>query len=246
MNIKILQWNVWRKERAENIVKEVKKIKPDIFCVQELIQDSRKNIDTAKYIAKQLRLNYFYKQAETWSNREELEAQGNAIFTEFPIIKKTFSYLQKPLHNPPDAMHEGRVYLEVRCKINKQILSVATTHLSFTPFFKITAQRKKEINNLTKILSDKKRNFIFAADLNSAPDSYTVVQISKYLQHAGPVFSQKTWTTKAFDYHHLFREDKLNWRLDYVFTSQDVKVTDAKILKTKYSDHLPVFVKINI
>jgi len=36
MKLKILQWNIWFQERAENILKVIKRINPDIICCQEV------------------------------------------------------------------------------------------------------------------------------------------------------------------------------------------------------------------
>jgi mRNA deadenylase 3'-5' endonuclease subunit Ccr4 len=36
MKIKVLQWNVWFRERAENLLQIMKKYDPDIICCQEI------------------------------------------------------------------------------------------------------------------------------------------------------------------------------------------------------------------
>lgn len=243
MSIKILQWNVWDKENPNYIAKQIKRLDVDIVCAQELIQEFKKKIDTAKYIARKIGYDYFFKEADTWSNRVEKETQGNAIFSRLPIVSKLYQYLQKPKHNPPDASHEGRVYLELGIKWNSQILTIGTAHLSYSHRFVITKHRKKEINNLVDIIKSKKSNYIFAGDLNSTPDSYTINKLTEYLKNAGPNFNKKSWTTKPFDYEG-FKENELNWRLDYIFVTKDIVVKKAKIIKTPYSDHLPILIEI--
>ncbi|MFC1711062.1 endonuclease/exonuclease/phosphatase family protein [Patescibacteria group bacterium] len=245
MKLSILQWNIWYKENINNIVLQVKKLNPDILCLQELMQDFGKGIDTAKFIAEKTGYFCFFKLAESWDNRDDKETQGNAIFSKYPFLEKSRVYIQKLKHNPPDATHEGRVYLEADIKVGKKILTVATTHLSYSHKFKITKIRKKEINNLLNILKNKSKNYIFTADLNAVYDSYPVLEISKLLKHAGPDFSQNTWTTKPFD-SYGFKEDKLNWRLDYIFASKDVKILSTEIKKTKFSDHLPILLEIEV
>ena len=34
--IRLLQWNIWNNEDIDNIIKELKRISPDIACIQEL------------------------------------------------------------------------------------------------------------------------------------------------------------------------------------------------------------------
>ena len=245
MRLNILQWNVWFKENPDNIVKNIIKWKADIICAQELIQDSRKNIDTAKYIANKLGFNCYYHQADTWDNREEKETQGNAIFSKYPIKKKVHYYVQEPKHNPLDASHEGRVYIETAVSLTNLTFKIGTTHLSYSDRFILDDHRRQESDNLVNILKKKNNKFVFTGDLNSTPTSYTVNQIEKYLTNAGPDYEYNTWTTKPFHYDN-FKEDKLNWRLDYIFTTKDIKVKSAKVINSKYSDHLPILLTIEI
>lgn len=245
MKIKILQWNIWVKENHNNIVKELRRINADIVCTQELIQNSKTKLDVTKYIAKRLNYYYFFQAAETWDNRDEKNTQGNAIFSKYSIIGKYYKYVQKPIHNPSDAMHEGRVYVEATVKINNKRITLGTTHLSYSHRFEIDNRRKKEANILFDIIRTKNKNYIFTGDLNTAQDSYIVNKLGKILQPAGPNYYKKTWTTKPFEYLG-FKEDKLRWRLDYVFASHDIKVVNSKIIKTKCSDHLPILAEIEI
>ncbi len=244
MIVKILQWNVWYKEDTDKIALEIKKLDPDIVCAQELIQNLKAGVDTASQIAAKIGYNYYYKEADTWSQREDKESQGNAIFSKKPILKTSFNYVQEPKHNPPDASHEGRVYIEAEVEIKGKKLTVGTVHLSYSKYFNLDESRKKEIDNLASVIKTKKKNYALTADLNSVPDDYAVKQLSKYLTSAGPSFVQKTWPTKPFDYHG-FKEDKLNWRVDYIFTTPDIKIKKSKIVPTKVSDHLPILLEID-
>lgn len=245
MKIKVLQWNIWVKENPDNIVKELKKINADIVCAQELIQDSKTKFDIAKYIAEKLNYHYFYKTADTWDNRDEKNAQGNVIFSKYPIIDTLHKHIQKPKHNPPDASHEGRVYIETKIKIKKKIMQIGTTHLSYSHKFDIDKQRKEEADVLFEIIKNKNKNYILAGDFNAVPDSYVIKKLEKIFVNAGPDFKEKTWPTKPFNYHG-FQENKLNWRIDYIFINNDVKVINSKIIKTLYSDHLPILTEIEI
>lgn len=249
MKLKILQWNVLYKEDPNKIANEIKKIGADIVCGQELIQHLSKKpqIDTAKEIANKISYQYIYQAADSWSNRDEKETQGNAIFSKHPILNYSHQHLQPAKHNPPDPEHEGRVYVEATIAINDIELSIGTTHLSYSHMFQITNHRKKEVDNLLEILEKKKAKYIFMGDLNSTPDSYTITEILKIntLKNPGPDFKRNTWTTKPFDYGG-FRENKLNWRLDYAFLSRDLNLSNAEIVETDVSDHLPVLIEIEI
>lgn len=60
MLIQLMQWNIWYKEKPENIFNFLKKADADIICAQELIKDSGVNLDGAKYIAKTLGFEYYH------------------------------------------------------------------------------------------------------------------------------------------------------------------------------------------
>ena len=247
MNIKIFQWNFFYKENPDNIIQLIKKISPDLITAQELFQNSEKNLDTAKYIAEKLNYYYFYKEAETWfPAKNNKTCQGNAIFSRYPITHSRYVYLSPSHHNPPDANYEGRVYVESEIQIKNKLLTVGTTHLSFSPKFVITERRTKEFNNLILAIKNNKKLFVFSGDLNCSPTSYVIKKLSKYFVPAGPNYNEPTWTTKPFDYHGQFKENKLCWRLDYVFVTKDIKIIESQIIKTDYSDHLPILLTISL
>lgn len=245
MIIKILQWNIWFRESPKNIVNFLKESGVDIICVQEIIRDSRKNLNVAEYISENLGFEYFYRDGSTWDNCPEREALGDAIFSRFPIVDSNYVYLQQLKHNPPDASSEGRVYLEVKIDAGNKVLTVGTTHLSYSHRFEITNQRKNEIDVLLNILKKRKNCYVFTGNLNSPPNSYTILQLEKLFSHSGPNYNQKSWTTKPFEYKG-FKENDLNWRLDYAFNTKDINVCDSQILKCQYSDHLPIEIKVKI
>jgi len=245
MQIKILQWNIWNKEKIENIVKTIKEINPDIACLQELALRCKYNPcvpDTPKYVGDELKFNGFFQAAHYLPNSNKLYAQGNGIFTRFPATKTFFKLIQKQSAEG-DPSQEGRAYMETKIKINSKEITIGTTHLSYTHKFEDTEKKRQEVNNLLAIINRKKENFVFTGDLNSTPDSYLIKKLGKLFQCCGPDYSKKTWTTKPFE-HKGFKEDKLNWRLDYVFATKDVRCISSEIIKTKYSDHLPILVKI--
>lgn len=43
-----------------------------------------------------------------------------------------------------------------------------------------------------------------------------------------------------------FEETELKWKLDYIFTSKDIKIKETKVVDTKYSDHLPILIVIKL
>lgn len=241
MKIKILQWNIWYKDCINNldkIIRELKKWDADIVCLQEV--SANNDIEHLKRLFKTYPHGY-YAEADKFETR----TQGNVILTKYPIINRETVFINEPgkSHNGYDK--EGRVYIEVELNIKGKSLTVGTTHSSYTDSFVETIGKSEEVGKIIDIIFEKKENYIFTGDLNTHASSFYITNIRNYLKNLGPALSEPTWTTKPFSYRD-FKEDKLKWRLDYVFGSRDIKVNNAEILETKVSDHLPIMVEIDL
>ncbi len=246
MQLSILQWNIWYKEKVENIAEFLEHYKADIVCLQELtIESSNQTVaDTPKYIADKLGYGYHHQEIPIKSPDGKKITIANGIFSRFPITTRRSSWINKPVSSG-GYEDEYRAYVEVGLKAEGKFLEVGTSHMSYTDRFIDTLRKKKEASLLAKILKTKKTSYIFTGDLNSQPDSFTVRELNKHLKHAGPAFGQNTWTTKPFSYRG-FEASKLNWRLDYIFTSKDIGIVSSEIIETNYSDHLPILARLKV
>ncbi len=242
-SLSLLQWNIWYKEPIALVIPEIKRWNPDIICIQECTSSIGYN--SAQLLAQALNYSLVYKPAQRWSNNPLKQEQGNAILSRFPILSSRAVFLQSERQTPEDGSDEGRVYVEAEIELGSTTLTLATTHLSYSPKFIYTPKRAVEADKLIKIIAQKQNNYILTGDLNSPPDSSIVLKIEKDLINAGPAYDQPTWTTKPFDYHG-WQEDQLRWRIDYAFTSPDVKVKSAEIPATTVSDHLPILISITL
>ncbi|MBI3366694.1 endonuclease/exonuclease/phosphatase family protein [Candidatus Roizmanbacteria bacterium] len=246
MTLKLLHWNILYKEKIENILETIKKIKPDILCLQELSQGFKYNnyIDTPKYLAQKLHYSYYFHKGIEGKNR----TIGNGIFSRFPIIKTRFSYIKKPqpFTGWADWTTEARIYVETLIEIHGKFISFATTHLSYNSRFIQSEEKKKEANTLVSIIRKKKSQYILTGDFNSVPLSYTIDQVQDYLVNCGPNTKEKTWSTKPHRDKWEWEVNGLNWRLDYVFSTKDMTVKSSKIVNTPYSDHLPIVIEFTV
>lgn len=70
MRLKILQWNIWYKEKVENILKLIKKVNADILCFQELTVGAvyNDNQDVAKIISEKTDFEYNFALAHKSEN----------------------------------------------------------------------------------------------------------------------------------------------------------------------------------
>ena len=232
---RLLQWNIWNNEDIDNIVKELKRIDADIVCIQELAIKDENDIKIRKL--KEIYPHIYYEKADTFLDGY---SQCNAILSMYPLYNKNYTYVQKPTDNKNDYSKEGRVYVEAKVKINDKELTIGTTHLSYTDRFKETDSKDKEVTNLISYI--KKDNYILTGDFNTNRTSKYIKWIEKILVNND---TSNTWTTKPFSYNG-FEETELKWKLDYIFTSRDIKVKEIRVVDTKYSDHLPILIVIKL
>jgi endonuclease/exonuclease/phosphatase family metal-dependent hydrolase len=238
MDFKLLQWNVWFKERADRITNTLQQIDADILCLQELTTDSFVNPGQSLVPAiEALGYHSFYHETLRREGKNYY-IMGNVIFSKLPIVNTKTVYVQFDTPDAPFA-RENRVYLEAKIDTPGGLFTVGTTHLSYFDELLGAEEIRKETGALLGAASHNKERYIFTGDLNATPSSYAVQKLSTFFKHAGPNLSLPTWTTKPYPYH-----SELNRRIDYVFTSEDVEVTDARTFQTDVSDHLPIIVTI--
>ncbi len=247
MYISVLQWNAWIFEKKENLVKLIKQVDPDVVCLQELTIGStfQDGANVAEYLAKELGYNQFHKAIPNLAPSAGVGDLANGILTKLPIISTDWKWIQEPQHGGSTYDDQYRLYVETTLKAGERNITIGTVHISYTHKFEDTPQRTGEIDNLLAITKSKTKDFVLTGDFNSVPDSYLVSNIGKQLEHAGPDFEVKTWTTKPFSYNG-FEATELNWRLDYVFTTKDVQVVSSEVIETNYSDHLPILTKLAV
>lgn len=246
MILKLLQWNFSTKEKFENIIDELKKHGPDFVCAQEITQKDLSQPAEIIPLIKN-RFNYFcyFEKAESWTKRKDYLAQGNAVFSKFPIIGTFCNELSPQITDPENAFFEGRNYIETACAINNKKLVIGATHFPLSKKFVFNETQEKALVKLLNSIKTKKNSYLLAGDLNAPPDSPVIAKIQEILQNAGPDCKQPTWPTKPFSYGP-FNETSLKYRIDYVFKTPDIKVIEAKIIKTPYSDHLPILIRFEV
>ena len=244
MKLKILQWNIWHKEKVENIIKLIEEVNADILCFQELTIGSIYNDkqDISKLIAKKINFEYNFALAHKYDNNQLV---GNGIFSRFQIIKNS-NFIIANAKNSHDYSSDGRICAVSKIKINSEKnITIATAHSSYSHKFIENEEKLKEVEKLVNYFKKNTEKLVFTGDLNITPNTKSIKQIEKQLVHCGPDYKKPTWTTKPFSYKG-FKEDKLKWRLDYAFVTKDIKILSSKIIKTEYSDHLPILIEIEV
>jgi endonuclease/exonuclease/phosphatase family metal-dependent hydrolase len=246
--ISLLQWNVWYNEKYQNIIDFIKRTNADIVCCQELtvnFKEANPGIDVPAEIAKACGYNYYFHPMTIYDAKGEQVQMGNGIFSKFPIISKIFTYVQKADPKIHSYETEDRTYVEVVLNINDRQLKVGTVHLSYSTAFAMTQKRLDEGEKLFEAVQDNHEKYILTGDMNAKPNSPIIKKLEDIFIHADPNTDRPTWTTKPFSYQG-FEANSRDWRLDYIFATEDINVIENKILETNFSDHLPILAQIQI
>jgi endonuclease/exonuclease/phosphatase family metal-dependent hydrolase len=239
MKCSILQWNVWYREQADNILAELIKVDADIICLQELTSDSYINpgVDIPAAIA---RLGYEYDYHAVYRHPGEHHYHmGNGIFSKFPIRGKRLVYLQQEKISEGQII-EGRIYMEVTLETPGGLLTVGTAHLAFEEEL-----LEPQTDLLLSAVQHHRERFVFTGDLNVPPNSATVKRLDEKLRAAGPSYDTPTWPTKHYEFHGV-AVPILDRRLDYLFTTPDIRIAGSQLIHTEHSDHLPILLEVEL
>lgn len=241
--VSILQWNTWYLEDIKNIAQFLSENKTDVVCLQELTInfDQQNNIHTPNYIAKQLGYHVYFQEI-TFADKEMKLA--NAVFSKYPVTNTRTVWVNKE-QGSGNYDDENRAYVEATLDVDGEELTIGTVHMSYTHKFEPSERKLAETTNLVEAIEQNKKRFVLTGDFNAVPGSQVLTAIEQVLTNCGPEYSENTWTTKPFSYGG-FEANTLDWRLDYIFATNDIKASKAQVLSTDYSDHLPVLVEIEL
>jgi endonuclease/exonuclease/phosphatase family metal-dependent hydrolase len=152
---------------------------------------------------------------------------GNAILSKYPII----SYANYDLQ--PRTLNLLRGFTRATIDIGgNQRLDVITTHLH--QINEDSAIRLEQVENIIQVWNQAPRT-VFLGDLNADPEDPEM----EFLRQAGFIdcaaFLSASPATTTVDQR----------RLDYIWISPDLKVTELSVPFTPASDHLPVIASIS-
>ena len=240
MRIDVMQWNVWYKENIDRVVEVIRDLNPDIVCLQELTQGyvEQSQDNTWEHIQRELGY-YGVHQTIPITTDSDNWLQANAIFSRYPIVSHKEHWLHTP-KDVEDTSDQFRGFLEAVIDLGELQISAGTLHMSFDE-----REHDSELHELLKATRRKTGHFVLTGDFNATPDSDRMKAVGERFRHAGPDYAQNTWTTKPHD-TPAFSASTLDWRYDYVYTTDDIEVIQSRIVQTDVSDHLPIVASLRV
>lgn len=236
MKIKVMSYNtqhclnyVTREIDFDIMADTIKKCEADIIGFQEM-RDESDHIEydaQAKIIAEKLGFNYYYFAEAI--RFDGVNPYGNALISRYPI--KSAQIIMIP--DPKLKVYNG--YYETRCVLKATIdvgsgLEILVSHFGLNP-----DEQVKAVETVVGVLPKEK--CVLMGDFNMEPDNEIL----------SPIMQKLYDTAQDFDCPKLsFPSDEPIKKIDYIFTSKDIKVCGADIPAIVSSDHRPHVATIEI
>lgn len=229
MQVKILCWNIWIDSHFDQIKEFLRNSHADIIGLQEVREDDQSR-ETIKYLNSLGYKQVFVPTEKDWG--EEVWSDGPAVFTSYEIASSNKYVLSE------DGMY---VAAEADIKIGDNILHVFCTHLTHT-HQKNSATQLRQVEKLLKHIPSGMS--VLMGDFNATPKSSTIQKVKTQLLDTDSE-DLPTWSVYPQGCN-ICNPQEIDIRLDYIFTTKDIKTHSYKVEESKGSDHLPISVIIEL
>ena len=229
MRVKILSWNIWIDSYFDQIKEFLKSSQADVIGLQEVREDDPSR-ETIKYLNS---LGYQLVFAPTEKDLgEKVWSDGPAVFANYDIVSSKIYILSE------EGMHAAA---QADIKIGDKILHVFSTHLTHTHQKDSVAQLQQAEELMKHIQSEMS---VLMGDFNATPESITIQRVKTQLVDTDSK-DQPTWSVYPQGCITC-NPQEIDFRLDYIFTTKDIKTHSYKVEDSKGSDHLPISVIVEL
>lgn len=162
---------------------------------------------------------YFAKAIDVNGNNP----YGNGLLSRYPILSAETVRIPDPEPKRYNGYYESRCVLKARIDTPAGEMTVLVTHFGLNP---------DEAENAvgTVLMNLERESCVLMGDFNLTPESPVLKPIRAELFDTAELFSSELLS---------FPSDVPDRKIDYIFTSRDLKVTEADIPAVVASDHRP-------
>lgn len=210
----------------------IKQNNPDIVCLNEVYNDTKKleTVDQTKYIANKLGYQYYYF-GKAITIKESIE-YGNALLSKYPIIEASIHMIDDPSIKDEDVYYETRNVIESQINIAGTIINVFVTHVGLAKQEQNNAI-KKIMTLLEKVDQDNVKT-ILMGDFNMEESNSNIIQLIKYIDNTSYLIKGNKKTYPSI---------KPTVKIDYIF-SKGLEILESEVVKEVVSDHFPIISKM--
>jgi endonuclease/exonuclease/phosphatase family metal-dependent hydrolase len=241
--IKVMEYNIHHAEGMDDILNlnrigdVIKSSGADIIGLQEVDNhfSTRSNFeDQAKWLANYLGMHYQFAanlDNDPLNVGEPRRQYGTVILSKYPILSSENHLL------------DNTQYPSEQRGLAKTVINVKGNHINFYNTHldnKRAEQRDIQVNEILDIVNQNKGTSILVGDFNATPDSPEIIKMSAQYHDT---FAELGLNDAYTSYYY---SDKPNRRIDYIYTSDDVKIKAGKVINTIAADHLPITAELVI
>ena len=241
MSFGILTLNLWNiseplEPRYRSLAAGLKKLKPDVVCLQEVFRDPESGRSQAELVAEMCGLVH------------HVEKGGLAILCSQPWVQLDSAALPQFPGDPP------RQVIVAELSIEGRPLLVINTHLAYRS--EMIDERRKQVEVILATIkrhggSRRRCAKILCGDFNDVPDSPSVRAILKSDEKFRDVFVEcnpnSPGTTYSRQNRYVDPYETIDQRIDYIFASGDLVSKNCHVVfdgsndLDLVSDHFGVF-----
>lgn len=228
-NIQSCRDYITREFDPTKVIKVIKDYEPDILGLNEV--RSEKLVETSdpswfnqtKTIADAIGYKYYF-----FAEAIKLQGYyGNAIISKYPILNPEIIPIPDPLIKDEDVYYESRCIL--KCNVNNYLVLI--THLGLAE-----KERELGISLLKKIILENiDQKIILMGDFNMEEHHPLIEEISTILINSSTKFKAKQLSFPSINPVS---------KIDYIFTSANIKIISSNIINKVASDHFPIVANI--
>ncbi|UVI33844.1 endonuclease/exonuclease/phosphatase family protein [Paenibacillus spongiae] len=238
VEIKVMSYNIHHGEGEdavldlERIAQVIEQSGADITGLQEVdnhFSERSKFVDQAKWLADRLGMEYAYAANLDYDPLQEGQHRrqyGTAVLSKYPILSAKNHLLTNIPY--PVQPSEQRGLLETLINVKGNHIRFFNTHLDH----RRAEQRDSQIREILEIAKQREGTSIFAGDFNAEPGSAEILKLTAQYKDVFAELGQ--------DQDYTIPVINPDRRIDYFFTSDDVKISAAEVIDTIASDHLPI------
>src|SRR3989344_2973234 len=237
MRLKVLSWNIWMNGDLEGVLKFGEESRADVIGCQEVVPAREPNV-----IAGMEALGYKAAFSAALDIQHDGRIMGNAIFSKYPIKSEQTHVLSEfDSAGFESAEFERRIAVQVDIDCSDSLISVFTTHLAHS-HQKPSPKQEAQAEKLVRLVPRERA--IVMGDFNAIPESNTI-RIMKRVFIDTDLAGTPTWSMYP-EGCDVCNPQSVDIRLDYMFTTPDLKVLSSRVENSNASDHLPISAEIEV
>lgn len=236
MNITLMSYNtqhclnyVTREIDFDIMAETIRKCGADIIGLQEMFDLGETEEFTTQTAVLAEKLGFYHYFAEATRLNKGEYPYGNGLISRYPILEAETVIIPDP------AVRTGTRYYETRCVLKAKIdvaggLDVLVTHFGLNP-----DEQENAVNTVIANLPTEK--CVLMGDFNVRPENERIIPIRERLYDTAELFDapKGSWPS-----------DEPKGKIDYIFTTKDLKVLSADIPAIVSSDHRPHLATIEL